>query len=300
MMNVLGELILRHSHRPLARIAQHMSLIESALETENAARISEGLRLAYSDLDARAIQKLTTDNLKFFARLGVEQYHLATLSRGALRKYCDEITLDPATEDLRIMLEPGPKIICGPHLGNYAGTVLKGALLHEGLKELYVFFNPPDRNPFSATMLKLFETLGTGARPILNSPRGIVTAMKALKNGANLVIMPDVVLGEGPYIYAPLFGRYSKCMLGTAFFAHRTEAPLYTGYSIFSGRSSALTFRKNAATPKTEIVGEDPLFAIARSVYASLEEAISRAPAQWTFWARYGMNTLITPRVPRP
>jgi lauroyl/myristoyl acyltransferase len=223
-----------------------------------------------------------------------EQRRLAGQSANALRKFvsnhCDVIGLEKVPE--------GPMILACPHYGFYALAALKlGEIFGDRIR---IFFNPPERNPFSAAMTALFNKYGASGIPLMNDRRGVIGAVRHLQSGNVVGIMPDFATASASNAFVPFFGRFTQAMTGTAYFAQKSGAAIVPINCERIGRDRfAVVFHQPIDPPAPSHDPRDEIYSLTARLYARMEDIISSKPEEWMFWRDFEMLSVRSPIVPR-
>lgn len=122
--------------------------------------------------------------------------------------------------------EPRGLVIAIPHHGHYILSIVALADRLRASREVLVFYGSPQTHAgneiFDQLYGQLFDDPSSGVQVIHDNRAGIVRALRGLKNGAAVVIMPDVYKHEHETFLIPFCGRPLNIMLGTAALARKT------------------------------------------------------------------------------
>lgn len=193
-------------------------------------------------------------------------------------------------------------IISTPHYGPF----LDGALWMLGLstpeRPLNIFYDPPDRVGKNAAFDALFERFPERVDVLHNDSRGVITALKRLRNGCILGMMPDVLQEPEKSVCVPFCKRMYPVMQGTAFLALKSNALILTMYAMPDPASprTRLALGRTIDPSAFVIPGdeEQTLFEITRALYADFDAQLRAEPWHWAFWEnvnRYGPAELPNP-----
>lgn len=117
-------------------------------------------------------------------------------------------------------------VIALPHHGHYilSAVHLLESIRH--LRDVYIVYGDPTSHSgnelFDDLYRRLFDHVGCRAGIVHSNAKGIATALRALKNGAAVIMMPDVHRRREEAFCIPFLGRRLDVMLGTAAMARRT------------------------------------------------------------------------------
>lgn len=191
-----------------------------------------------------------------------------------------EISLDEIAD------MPGGVILAAPHYGAFIPVCLRVIQLMHGRKRFNVIFNDPKVTPSNAPYGELFARLGCDVTVLYPDRRGTIAALKALKRGECLAILPDVYFESDTTIAVPFFGRLLRVMAGTAFFASRTGAPIVPVYGV-PRRSMGMELLIGQPINSSAHEAEDEaqtLFNITAAMMAEMERQFVVAPEHWNYW----------------
>lgn len=129
-----------------------------------------------------------------------------------------------------LVCDPRGSLLAIPHHGGFVFSIvaLVEKLRHQ--RPVYVFYDPPEVHAtneiFDVLYRRLYADPSSGVTILHNNRAGIATALKQLKQGAIVVIMPDVYKDREDTYQIPFCGRARNVMLGTAVLARRTQATI--------------------------------------------------------------------------
>lgn len=232
--------------RPLSRSTRRWAGIEWLLGLDLDARERESVRtacdLAGKTLGAYYFWKLTqVAQTTAFRRLG-KRDTLALIARSDATDYA---SVDRCLEDPRGLL------LAVPHHGSFVFSIVALAERVRHARRVYVFYEAPKvhatNEVFDVLYTRLFVDDSSGVTILHNNRKGLATAIKQLKRGALVVIMPDVYKDREDTYQVPFCGRSRNVMLGTAVLARRTGAVVLPALSDPS--DSAMGFTTRFGTP---------------------------------------------------
>ncbi len=182
--------------------------------------------------------------------------------------------------------EQRPIIMVTPHYGSFVFASLAIAQFLAP-KRINIFYDDPKNNASNA---QFFEILSSQAniRVLYNNPRGIATAVKALKHGEVLTMFPDVYGSIDQTSFVPFLDRYLRIMPGTAFLARRNQALVVPAYSWPRKKFGAYIQLDRPIDPLQFIDGdaEQQEFAINCEIFASISKKLREMPEYWHYWER--------------
>ncbi|HEX7578734.1 MAG TPA: hypothetical protein VF580_01955 [Thermoanaerobaculia bacterium] len=250
--------------------------------------LSESLAIAFPDASERELRRLDREFWRSKYRRWVEHRQLESLSPSALVRYARTHVEIEGEEHLQEALEcPEAVVAFTPHYGHFLLATLRFALEAQGRKQMFLFYNPPEKNPYTPTMSRLFARLGSGAESVFNNRAGVLRVSKGLAHGGALGIMPDVYELEPGAMFVPFFGKFLICMAGTAFFTLRFAARLLP---VYCRRVGPDRFALEVDPPL--VVGRkssspDDVFDLTAAIARNMETHIRRAPEHWVYWENF-------------
>lgn len=241
--------------RPLRRSNRRWTLIERLLGLDLAPRELASVRAACESagrpLGAYYYWKLAqVAEVNIFKRLDRK----ATLDLIARSDGTDYATLDRRLDD------PRGALLAIPHHGSFVFSIVALAerIRHE--RPVYVFYETPKvhatNEVFDVLYQRLFADPSSGVTILHNNRNGLATAIRQLKLGAFVVIMPDVYKDREDTYQIPFCGRSRNVMLGTAVLARRTRATILPMLSDPSGNGFGFRTRFGRAIEPAPAAGE--------------------------------------------
>lgn len=259
--------------------------------------LETNLSLAYPGLRPAEITRLARKTLVAQWVEATAQFRLQLLPGGQLRRETLAIRV-VGGHFLRPTFPAQPTILVSPHYGYFMHAALRIAI-EPSNREVCFFYNPNERNPYADTSDELIDRVNTRCTKIRNDRKGVVSMMRALRQGAILCIMPDQVTPEGEIAYVPFFGRFFGVMHGTAFLAAKTKAQVVPTFCHCddTGRL-VLEYRPPlAATPAMD--EETQIYSLTAALFRVMEEKLRQAPEHWRYWDQFARRSLATPAPPR-
>lgn len=127
-----------------------------------------------------------------------------------------------------ILTDPRGLLIALPHHGHFVLSIIALCEHLRHRRDVFVFYDPPEVHAtneiFDALHACLFGVDGARVEILHNSRAGIVRAMKELRSGQIVMIMPDVYKRVDDTYQVQLCGNQRNVMLGSATIARRTNA----------------------------------------------------------------------------
>lgn len=134
----------------------------------------------------------------------------------------DYAALDAALQD------PSGLLLAIPHHGHYILSMIAVAERLFRVREVLVFYGNPQTHPGNALFDRLYQSLFDPADPrmqVIHDDRaGLIKALRGLRRGAVVMIMPDVHRDEAEAHPVEFCGRPLHLMLGTAALARMAGA----------------------------------------------------------------------------
>lgn len=277
-----------HAPALSGRLAAFLADLHRACGVGRSDSLSESLAIAFPDASERELRRLEREFWRSKYRRWVEHRQLESLAPSDLVRYARTHVEIEGEEYLRDALEgPEAVVVFTPHYGHFLLGTLRIALEAQGRKQISFFYNPPEKNPYSPTMVRLFERLGSGAESVFNNKAGVLRVSKSLARGGAVGIMPDIYELEPGAMFVPFFGKLVIYMAGTAFFTLRFAARLLPGYCRRVGPDRfALEFDPPLVVGRKSSSPDD-LFDVTAAIARNIETHIRRAPENWMYWETF-------------
>lgn len=182
-------------------------------------------------------------------------------------------------EHLRAAMAGGRGVVLAvPHLGNW--ELLGGAIAHAGFP-LHSFYMAQKEDDLGRAL----DHFRQFTRIVLHDrDRGLVGALKALKQGAILGMMPDQD-GGNHGVFLDFLGHWVSVPAGPANWSLKTGAAVVPLYSWRCGRSRCFRARFLPALPaETASTMEERVISRTRRLVAWMEEVILALPHQYLWF----------------
>ena len=228
------------------------------------------LALAFPEKTPQERERIAREMWGHLGRTFAETFHLDALAAQ------DRVVMESA-EQLRVVREGGPYVMCQMHMGNWELTAALSTRLARPIAGVY----QPLSNPLVDAHLLALRAPGY---PLGLYPRSAGTLrrlMKIAQGGGSLGFMAD--LREGAGVAVPFFGRPADTNLAPALIARQFGLKLY---AVRVRRKPGVRFEVRAepvAVPVTDDRDADVLAATA-AVQAQFEAFVRETPEQW-MWA---------------
>lgn len=212
-----------------------------------------------------------------------QRRHLARLDAAGIERLLNLHVLVDGREYLDLARDSKrPVVLFTPHYGNFAIVALK--LIQEigRFKTVNSFHNPLPASHPMGDVENLFGRLGYGYTPISNNDdSAVLKAMRALRRGEVLTIMPDSFGMIGHTCYVPFFGHLVPAMAGTALFALRSNALVIGIYGC--PEEGLQTTLRLSAPLEIEHSGdqETDMRNLATAIFRDMERQLRRSPEHW-------------------
>lgn len=177
----------------------------------------------------------------------------------------------------------GPVIFVTPHYGPFTIGCLKAVLDMGEEKTINAFYDPPEKNPTTAIYKDVLSSLGENFNPIFNDSRGLVRALKRLKNNEILTMMPDVFDLSGQSISIPFLGHFTTAMGGTAFLALKTNALIMQAYCVPTKDGGVHCILDKPFQHQATNDFDQDVFDLTSKLFESIEHQINIAPEHWIY-----------------
>lgn len=136
----------------------------------------------------------------------------------------------PAAGIFETVSEMEGAIIATPHYGPFLPLCLDLIRRFDGRRRLNIMFNDPAKTPSNRAHAELFRSLARNVGFYYPDRKGTIAALKGLKRGEVLALMPDVYFQSESLMALPFFGRLLGVMPGTSFFSVKSGSPIVPVY----------------------------------------------------------------------
>lgn len=177
-------------------------------------------------------------------------------------------------------------IIATPHFGPFLPLCLDLIRRFEGKRRLNIMFNDPALTPSNRAHENLFRSLAGDVGFHYPDRKGTIAALKCLKRGEILALMPDVYFQSESIMAVPFFGRLFRAMPGTSFFAIRSGAPIFPVYPYPTERFGMEVVGGEPIRPEPDGREDDDeaMFRLTCRYFQDMQQVISREPHHWNYW----------------
>lgn len=142
-----------------------------------------------------------------------------------------------------ILQKKGGVIVAVPHHHHYILAIIALARQLSTAKDVYIFYGDPKTHPGNEVFDHLSRLVFDQSRVnvIYDDKRGLSKALRSLRKGAVLFILPDVFRDESVTFHIPFYGRAMRVMLGTATLARKTGSVVVPAVAVSNGGMSFRT-----------------------------------------------------------
>lgn len=179
-----------------------------------------------------------------------------------------------------------------PHHAHYILSIVMMAERYREKRQVLLFYGRPEENPGNEVFDRLSQWFWgphSNVGFVHDTPKGLATAIKALRSGALVFIMPDALRSEDHALAIPFCGRPISVMLGTPALARKTGAAVLPMISTPHGSGLAFKTRfddvvsvSNDETPANhDMQRRISDYGVMRRIFAFYEQFIS---VQMLYW----------------
>lgn len=181
-------------------------------------------------------------------------------------------------------------LIALPHHAHYIFTVIALAEKLRETRPVYLFFGEPGRNPGNEIfdhMCRVFYGPGRNVGTVHDNRQGLAKAMRVLKEGAAVFILPDAFSNEEHTFAIPFCGSALNIMLGTAILARKTGAIIQPVLSTPHGKGFGFKSEFAAPIHHGVVAGEGDLetrirdYEVMRRVFGFYEQFMAPSIVYW-------------------
>lgn len=239
-------------NRQATEIRAHMSSAATGHNTQAGLELDEIL----SDRERTAIESachmsgVEPDTYhRWYQQKNTISAQLAHLDRHALLQAIQDIDRSDYSLVDEKLPSNGGLVIALPHHGHYVFCAIQLMEHIRHLRDVHIFYGDPKSHTgnemFDALYRRIFDHADCRAHIIHSNARGMATALRALRNGAVVLMMPDVHRHREESYCVPFLDRPLDVMLGTAAMARKTGS-----------RIVPIVSRVDAELRSTAVIGE--------------------------------------------
>jgi lauroyl/myristoyl acyltransferase len=250
----------------------------------NQERFHNSVSVAFPHLSKVELRKLYNRYRMSMHKFSLMKAHLSNLTTFELNLFVEQHVRVEGQHHLDLIKSSKtPVIFVTPHYGSFPLGFLK--LIQEigQQKTVNAFYNPPSKNRSSEGYEELFKKLGFGFNALFNNDTAVLKALRVLKRGEALAMMPDVFDISGHSLYVPFFGRLIPAMAGTALFALKSNATVIVGYSCpTNGLQSTIKLGDPLKIERTGQLDVD-IANLTNAIFRDMEAQIRQLPEHWIY-----------------
>lgn len=267
--------------------------------------IERALKLPLSSIDAQRIRRVNGgSNLGayyhwYFQKLLVAEAIKRSDQESARAFITAADKTNYAAAEALIQSQTGV-LVAIPHHAHYILTMTALAARIGQQRKVKVFYASPKTNKgnsvFDQLHILLFSDPAFGVEVIHNTRQGLIQALKGLKNGEIVFIMPDAFEDVTATMMLPFCGALIDVMLGTAILARKTGAwilPLVSqtvGHGLAFGAHFGEPIHLRARVglnPEQERISD---YAVMRDVFAQFERMMKKDLLLWQSVLQHGID----------
>lgn len=195
---------------------------------------------------------------------------------------------------------PTGALVAIPHHAHYILTMTALAMRIGRHRKVKVFYASPKQNKgnaiFDQLHALLFSDPAAGVEVIHNTRQGLAQALKGLKAGEIVFIMPDAFTDVSATMMVPFCGALMDVMLGTATLARKTGAwilPVVSrsvGYGLAFGADFCEPIRPQSPAGLTAEQERMADYAVMRAVFARFERVMANELLLWQSVLQHGID----------
>ncbi|MFT3670448.1 MAG: hypothetical protein QM795_18185 [Pseudoxanthomonas sp.] len=179
-----------------------------------------------------------------------------------------------------------------PHHAHYILSIVMMAERYREKRQVLLFYGRPEENPGNEVFDRLSQWFWgpcSNVGFVHDTPKGLAKAIKALRSGALVFIMPDALRSEEHALAIPFCGRPLSVMLGTPVLARKTDAAVLPMISTPHGCGLAFKTQFDNVVPVSNdafLVADDMQrrvadYGVMRRIFAFYEKFISTQMLYW-------------------
>ena len=181
-------------------------------------------------------------------------------------------------------------VIAIPHHGHYILSIVTLAERLRASRKVLIFYGSPlthaGNEIFDHLYGQLFGGPESGVQVIHDDRAGMASALRGLKEGAAVIIMPDVYKHEHETFLVPFCGRPLNVMLGTAALARKTGSLIVPMVSQPAARGFGFTSVFGDVLDVRPTADDDTLHAnyrVTAEVFRQLERVMDPEIVYWQY-----------------
>ena len=238
------------------------------------------LEIAFPEKPVEERERIALASFENLGRVLGELAHFPKASSDELRDLIDldfETNRSPELEAFEAEREKGRgTLLVGPHLGNWE----MGVFAYSAFREPLVYLARPLDNPLIEDLtVSLRSRFGNRA---INKNNSVAAAMKVLREGGILGVLPDVNVLHRDGVFVPFFGKLANTTSGVAMMAMRTGAMIVPMCCVWNEEKEKyrVFYGKFVESPNSGDRHGD-VYEMTAAYTAELEKFIRAHPEQW-------------------
>lgn len=209
--------------------------------------------------------------------------YVARLNREELHQFLEErVRYDGSTWPLD---ERRPLILAAPHYGAASVGFLAAMHRMHRRRPINLLLDVEKR---TQRAVGFFDRAGLDVAQLHSGFSGSVAALRALRRGECLVMMPDAYEREARTLIVPFFGRLLRVAAGTAFLALRSNALVVPVFAT-AGSKLTLDVRVDTAIDARRFSGDEEqrIFTLTHTLFMRFESMFRGRPEHWHGWETF-------------
>lgn len=190
----------------------------------------------------------------------------------------------------------GGAIVAVPHFGEFVVDIISIALSAPPKRKVAIFYDPPTKSVnnsvFDDIAQRVIPTLDKDIIICHNDPRGLAVALKILRGGGTVIIMPDICQDQLAAFTIPFFLRDFDVMLGVARLSIKTDVKIVPVLPRTLGWRKKIKVLKaisvvdaqgSSAATSNELVD----YTAIREIFHQYEAGIGKEIIFWRYWHKH-------------
>nr|WP_180166552.1 hypothetical protein [Stenotrophomonas sp. SbOxS2]NYT99400.1 hypothetical protein [Stenotrophomonas sp. SbOxS2] len=207
-------------------------------------------------------------------------------------------TMCPVSNETAGRIHPaGGAVVAIPHFAEFIPAIISVALCAPADRRVAIFYESPDAVATNAVFNRVAErTIPQLERDVVichNNASGLVAALRVIRSGGTLIIMPDVVKDSSLGTAMPFLSRSFVAMTGIGSIVRKTAVPLIPIIPR-TPFDASLTIGAPVipATPAGPVDDAGRFtdyidYCIMRKMFENMSATIGGRQAFWTYWLSY-------------